>query len=540
MTDERPPDSRIPSIGVIALAAFLLCLPFLGSLPFMDPDEAFYPATAAESMESGDALDLRLNGQPRWVKPPGQYALIQVSFALFGKSEFAARLVPVLEGALLVLLLGLLVKRLAGVTAGRLSALVLASTLAHAFYSRAAHPEMALSLGTATGTLLLACWLLEDRPPRWLPLAAGLALGFAFVAKGPVCLVPPLLMLFVGLPLLKAEARPSWKRALGGFSVAAGISVALAAPWFLWMGAKHGDVFWDTVFGQLGHLTSDKYARDNASLLYFVPVLLAGSLPWLGVLPQSLRRVKRGETANRERLRTLMAATLLGTFVFFSLSSSQRVNYGLHFFPPLAIVVGLWLEDVLDTPGSEGVTRWALVPAYLLLGVALWAAHTVPVLETEWGSAHAPGRLFIWLLVAPLVVASFGNQSSAFRAKALGIFGAVLVAALVTAAAPWGRTYAPYRSFTERVRMLDNTGRDDVAVYRKRLPSVTFYMDREIPWPHSGEELREFLAKPGRPWLIIRDRHTETMLDRERFEVHLQEGEWTLLRRAQGDPGGMK
>ncbi|MHC4821706.1 MAG: ArnT family glycosyltransferase, partial [Planctomycetota bacterium] len=75
MTDERPPDSRIPSIGVIALAAFLLCLPFLGSLPFMDPDEAFYPATAAESMESGDALDLRLNGQPRWVKPPGQYAL---------------------------------------------------------------------------------------------------------------------------------------------------------------------------------------------------------------------------------------------------------------------------------------------------------------------------------------------------------------------------------------------------------------------------------------------------------------------------------
>ena len=82
----------------MALAAALLCLPFLGAYPLFDPDEGYYPAAAAESLREGHPLDLTLNGEPRWNKPPLSYALMQVSMTVLGENEFAVRLPSVLEG----------------------------------------------------------------------------------------------------------------------------------------------------------------------------------------------------------------------------------------------------------------------------------------------------------------------------------------------------------------------------------------------------------------------------------------------------------
>ena len=63
----------------VALAAALLCLPFLNSYPLFDPDEGYYAATAAASVDAGSPLDLVLDGGPRWNKPPLSYGLIEAS-----------------------------------------------------------------------------------------------------------------------------------------------------------------------------------------------------------------------------------------------------------------------------------------------------------------------------------------------------------------------------------------------------------------------------------------------------------------------------
>ena len=130
----------------VALATALLALPFLGSLPLFDPDEGYYPATAAESLAHGHPFDLTLNGEPRWNKPPLSYALMQGGILLFGRNEFAVRLPSVLEGAALIAILGLVVARVAGGKAGLLSSVVLASCLGFQVMTRAAHPEMGLVL----------------------------------------------------------------------------------------------------------------------------------------------------------------------------------------------------------------------------------------------------------------------------------------------------------------------------------------------------------------------------------------------------------
>ena len=82
----------------MALAVLLLA-PGLGRAPFDDPGEGQH-AEIAREMLGGSWLTLRLNGVRYFDKPPLLYWLTAVSFRLFGLTEGAARLAPLL-GALL-------------------------------------------------------------------------------------------------------------------------------------------------------------------------------------------------------------------------------------------------------------------------------------------------------------------------------------------------------------------------------------------------------------------------------------------------------
>src|SRR5215510_12769457 len=146
----------------IALAAAAL---FIGAMitapvsPLFDPDEGYYPGTAAESVEAGRGWDPRFNGSPRWDKPILTYALIQACFAAFGRSAGAARVPSAVQGALLVLVVGLAVRRLAGTRAAGLSAMVVATTLGPQIFARVAHPELGVVLMITTTELLAVTWL---------------------------------------------------------------------------------------------------------------------------------------------------------------------------------------------------------------------------------------------------------------------------------------------------------------------------------------------------------------------------------------------
>ncbi len=325
----------------VALASALLCLPFLGSFPLFDPDEGYYPAAAAESLREGHPLDLTLNGEPRWNKPPLSYALMQVSMSVLGVKEFAVRLPSVLEGAALVAILGLLTARVAGGRAGLLSSVVLASCIGHQVMSRAAHPEMGLVLGTATAQLVFAIWFVAPPGgrPRWAWFDAGLAMAFGFLAKGPAALAMPALMLVAGMLVFPRENRPTWREVGRVFGLACYLCVALGAPWFLWMASRHPD-FMDVALGQLKNYTEESRSGFRASPFFFVPVLVGAFLPWIVLLPGALRGLRRTDPSPVDRLRLLMALAAGTSFLFWSLSSAKNPHYALVFLPPLAALVG--------------------------------------------------------------------------------------------------------------------------------------------------------------------------------------------------------
>ncbi len=520
------------SIVGVALAAALLGLPFLGSLPFFDPDEGFYAAAAAESVDAGRPLDFTVDGEPRWNKPPLAYALIEASFALLGRSEFAARLPSVLEAALLAALVGLLVRRAAGNHAGLFAALILASSLGHQAMGRAAHPEMGLVLGIAAAELILAAWFIAPpgERPRGAWWAAGLAMGWGFLAKGPAALALPALMLLAGLCVVPRGNRPSFAEAGRVFGAAAALCLAVAAPWFLWMGAKHGEAFWRTVFGQLDHYTSADREHAHSTWFYFVPVLLGGFLPWTFFLPGSLRGLRRADPSPRERLRLLMALAAATSFLFWSLSSSKLPGYGLVFLPPLAVVVALGLRTTAGRTGTEAALRSRLP----CLGLAALGALALAA-PSLFGLTRAAGTAFQEMpdgTVLPVETAADDVWNGALDLTAYmggllllagGVAGLVVarqtprvlaVAASWLLVVPAGLGFwtefdareRPVREFGAILRAEAGAG-DAVAVYRRRLPSLGFYAGRTARACSTPEELAGVLDAPGRAWLVLQPRH---------------------------------
>ena len=94
------------SHGVMCGAAAVLLATALSTAwvaPLFDPDEGYYPATAAESVDAGSGWDPRFNGEPRWDKPVLTYTLIEASFFVFGRTAAAARIPSIIEGVLLIL-----------------------------------------------------------------------------------------------------------------------------------------------------------------------------------------------------------------------------------------------------------------------------------------------------------------------------------------------------------------------------------------------------------------------------------------------------
>ena len=79
------------SYGLIILFGLLFYVPFLGGVHLFDWDEINFAESAREMIISGNYLNVQINFQPFWEKPP-LFIWIQVlSMKIFGINEFAAR-----------------------------------------------------------------------------------------------------------------------------------------------------------------------------------------------------------------------------------------------------------------------------------------------------------------------------------------------------------------------------------------------------------------------------------------------------------------
>jgi 4-amino-4-deoxy-L-arabinose transferase-like glycosyltransferase len=421
------------AIGCLAIA----CAPLS---PLFDPDEGYYPATAAESLRSGAFWDLRFNDAPRWDKPILAYAFIQGAFRLFGENVVAARLPSAIEAAALIAIVGLVTARLTGARSGVLCAAVVGTTLGVGSFSRAAHPEIGLVLSVTAAELFCCLWLSSpDRMfQRRCAIGAGIAVGLGTLTKGPVAVVLPVLMLG-GVAGLGQVPRRCLGRLTRDAALCLVVAVAVAAPWYVAMTALHGSEFLRQAVWQqsVGRYATDAYGHRGSVFTLCLPALLA-VFPWIGLLPQALRRLAVRERGDRELLRTSMFTSALTALAFYSLSSSKLPSYTLICAPGLGIVIGLWLDELFDRP-DESWRPWIPIGVLLgLVGIGLvsaprWIGRVVDARHL-FGAAR-PRESDVAVLLGPVViplgcVVIAGAGCLLLRRIWLRVIGVALVGAL--------------------------------------------------------------------------------------------------------------
>jgi len=481
-------------------------------LPLFDPDEGYYPATAAESVDAGQFWDLRFNGEPRWDKPLLSYALIEASFAVGRRSVTASRLPSAIEGFLLVLIVGATVARLAGRSAASVCAAVLGSMLGLQIFARVSHPEVGVVLAIATTELLFVLYLFAEPPRRHVLAAlAGVAIGFGILTKGPVALALPSLAAAAALPFVRPLIR-SWRSAAIDAAAALAVAGLIAAPWYLAMTIRHGAAFVDEA---LWRHNVGRYAGSNlghhAGLLFFVVPTLVALLPWSMFLAGAVRAIDRADRSPVGILRIVAACSAATGFIFYSLSASKLPHYSLAFVPPLAILIGLYVSQQLgeSMPRRRLVVMTAAVLG--ILGIALlvlpWTVGHVlkarellggaplrgGAIQTQLAQAVVPAALALFVFAALLVRSNFR------RAVALTIgAGAALPVVLLLSAAPMLRAAYPWDQFG---RQISGTVLP-IWLIGPRAPSLTFFAAHPVTMVSEDDLSRMFRSGGVNGWVI--------------------------------------
>lgn len=324
---------------ITAVCFALAILPLIGFWTYglFDLDEGFYAAAAREMLRRGEWITPYYNGQAWFEKPILLYWLAIPSIRVFGEA-IGPRLPSVICSIGTIWTLFGFVKRCAGLPAARATILVYGSSLLAIGVGRMmlADPPLVLAM-----TLTFCLFFDSIQPERRLStrIWAGLALGFAVLAKGPVgalLFVIVAVIEFWGEPRL----RPGYR---GGWLVASLVFAGVVSLWYVPAYLANDAVFVQKflIEQNLGRFTGGDAAHSiggPANWLFYLVILAAGMLPWSFFLPWAWPR-KEGD-GGAAAMRRYCAIWALVVIVFFSLSGAKLPHYIAPALPALAAIIG--------------------------------------------------------------------------------------------------------------------------------------------------------------------------------------------------------
>jgi 4-amino-4-deoxy-L-arabinose transferase-like glycosyltransferase len=379
----------------------------LGARTLVPTDEGRYAEMAREMLATGDWITLRLNGIKYFEKPPLQTWMNALTFAAFGLGEWQARLWTGLSGLFGILITGYAGGRVFNQRVGFNAAVILASSF---MWSALGHVNT-LDMGLAGMMTLTLCALLlsqrdgaSAREQRNWMLACWAGMALAVLSKGLIGIVLPGAVLVLYTLLSRDWA--IWKRLHFGAGLL--LFFAISAPWFVLISLKNPEFPRFFFIHEHFQRFTSKVHHRYGPWYYFIPLLIIGIVPWLGLLPQSLWNARRepGQGFQPRKMLLIWAGFI---FVFFSISDSKLPSYILPIFPALALLIACQLE------GSKHKALAASGSLLALFGVAgLAFANRIPAL------AHGAYEVPLYQSYVPWVIAG------AALAAASGIGAALL------------------------------------------------------------------------------------------------------------------
>lgn len=407
----------------------------LDAAPLVGADEPRYAQVGREMFERGDLVTPTLAGRNWFEKPALLYWLMYGAYALFGVSEFSARLGSALSGLVCILFVWLLARRsearepaeLQGF--GLLSAAVVGSCAGLIVFSHSASFDAPL---TASVTLALACFFISEIETekslrrRWLA-AFYVGVGLALLSKGLLGVVLPCGVIIVYF--LLTRKRPAFSSL--GLWWGVPLALALACLWYAPVVARHGSEFIDEFFirQHFSRYVSNTY-RHPQPFYFYVPVMAMLALPWtffLGAAVWKFKSLRMCGDGVGEKLRAFSLAWLLVPLVFFSFSGSKLPAYVLPALPGAALLVSRLLLIYLRDESKAGVMRATGALTLCAAGAGLFYAARVDLISNKSAAA-----IMLPTLVAGVICLVFA--SSRRQLCAASLVGATCITTILIAA----------------------------------------------------------------------------------------------------------
>ncbi len=492
----RGPDgasrARARAAVLVGVLAALLAFPPLGRQRIVTGDEARFPLLARNMIERGVWFDAMVRQTHYRNKPPlYPWSIAALALLAGGVGEATAQAPVAAAYVLAVVFTFLLGARLFALRTGIWAALVLATSYGFFQHSQRLLPDMIV-----VAFDIVASWAfwrdVAGPPARWPMVTFYAALGLAVFAKGPLGLVP----LAVAGVWLWGEAGPRGLRRLWNPAALAGFA-ALTAVWLVPFVLQGPGSFGRGVLVRnwLHWYVGVPKVGAFPSLLIDAVV---GLLPWTFLIPLALA----GAWRDRRDPATRLALTwFVVPLLLVVLAANQRTRYLLSVYPGAALLVARWAASraALRTAPARAA-GWAALAAVVLAGPALRAG-----LPPDHFLRRSPWEL------APLAVAgaaaglAMGVGLIRGRPGLLvhGVAGATVVVLGygIWLDVEWTNRTQPFDLLAARVAAQAPGG--IAAVYGGRFFQVDFYLGRYLTRLHDPGELREYLARPERPVVLL-------------------------------------
>lgn len=500
---QRTPWLRNPWIW---LGCGLLCVVVRGLfLDLMDVDASQYASIAMEMLQNGSWLEVQHQHADYLDKPPLLFWSSACSFGLFGLSNWAYKLPSLLGATAGVYAVYRFARLFYSTETARQAAFILASSLG-----------LILILNDVrTDTLLLgmtacAVWQLAEYHQfnRWKNLfGAGLFIGLAMLAKGPIGLVMPVFA--VGTHLLMAR---DWR---GMFRwqwlVVAVVAGTLLIPmcWGLYhqfdlhpdktVNGKTGVsglrfFFWEQSFGRI---TGESEWKDDSSPLYFTHVYLWAFMPWSLLLIGALWTRLREVLGQKLRLPAGEEAYSLGGFLLtFAALSMSRYKLPHYIFITLPWAAMLTARFLSRAPRRFWVVLFYLTLVVLLAVTFLMVGFIFPTSNLLTWAVPVFATIF---LAVKIFRRAFPDNTEALVQRGL----VVMIAAVFVLNFHFYPNLLPYQSTSTLAHYARDHGipAEKIAHFRRHGHALDFYTGRILPQMESPEEIVATHATQGDLWL---------------------------------------
>ncbi|HOM28952.1 MAG TPA: glycosyltransferase family 39 protein [Deltaproteobacteria bacterium] len=355
------------------------------------PDEPRVAEIGREMVLSRDYLIPHLSKEPFLEHPPLYYALVGMSYHLFGTgNEGAGRIPSVLFGLSTLLITYVSTKRLYSEKTALLATLILAGTAEFLVIHHKIIVDAALCFFISAAMMSFILAYMKKFPKGYLAFWSALALSF--LTKGLVGVAIPVSGVILFLLWQRDFSEIRRIRVIPGVALLA----CAAILWGVVLHLRGGTDFLHTffIYNQFGRFFSmSGYTGGHLRpWYYYFFSIFTDSAPWSLLLLASIPGFRTGQNANR-----FMASWVLGGFILLSLSATKRGIYFLPMYPALSVIIAQTFADLTERAGRWW-DRWAL---RITAGAIVLAGLAIPYIPVKFGNevAIVPLAAYLFLLI---------------------------------------------------------------------------------------------------------------------------------------------